>query len=54
MNRGELAGKFSNGKSVVANNQQITTGIKMAVMEGMSPSRYRMFGHSHKPSSAIK
>lgn len=36
MNRGELAGKFSNGKSVVANNQQITTGIKMAVMEGMS------------------
>lgn len=31
MNRGEIAGKFSNGKSVVANNQQITTGIAKAV-----------------------
>lgn len=36
MNRGEIAGKFSNGKSVVANNQQITDGIKYAVMEGMA------------------
>lgn len=31
MNRGEIAGKFSNGKSVVANNQQITEGISEAV-----------------------
>ncbi len=31
MNRGEIAGRFSNGKSVVANNQQITTGISNAV-----------------------
>lgn len=31
MNRGEIAGKFSNGKGVVANNQQITTGIAKAV-----------------------
>lgn len=31
MNRGEIAGKFSNGKSVVANNQQITDGIASAV-----------------------
>lgn len=31
MNRGEIAGKFSNGKSVVANNQQITDGIAAAV-----------------------
>lgn len=31
MNRGEIAGKFSNGKSVVANNQQITQGIASAV-----------------------
>lgn len=31
MNRGEIAGKFSNGKGVVANNQQITTGIANAV-----------------------
>lgn len=27
MNHGEIAGKFSNGKSVVANNQQIVDGI---------------------------
>lgn len=31
MNRGEIAGRFSNGKSVVANNQQITAGIASAV-----------------------
>lgn len=36
MNRGEMVGKFSNGKNVVANNQQITEGIKQAVMEGMA------------------
>ena len=37
MNRGEIAGKFSNGKGVVANNQQITTGITNAV----EPAVYR-------------
>lgn len=31
MNAGELAGRFNNGKSVVANNQQITEGIADAV-----------------------
>lgn len=31
MNKGEIAGKFSNGKSVVANNAQITKGISDAV-----------------------
>lgn len=31
MNRGEIAGKFGNGRSVVANNQQITEGIAKAV-----------------------
>lgn len=31
MNRGEIAGRFSNGKGVVANNQQITAGISNAV-----------------------
>lgn len=35
INHNELVGKFSNGKNVVANNQQITEGIKQAVMEGM-------------------
>ena len=31
MNRGEIAGKFSNGKSVVANNEQIISGIAEGV-----------------------
>ena len=33
MNRGEIAGKFSNGKSVVANNKQITDGIAAATYD---------------------
>lgn len=36
INHNELVGKFSNGRNVVANNQQITDGIKQAVMEGMA------------------
>lgn len=36
INHNELVGKFSNGKNVVVNNQQITEGIKQAVMEGMA------------------
>ena len=35
-NHNEMIGKFSNGKTAVANNQQITEGIKQAVMEGMA------------------
>lgn len=35
MNKGEIAGKFSNGKSVVANNQQIVKGIAEGVIYGM-------------------
>ena len=40
--QGEIMGKFDNGKSVVANNMQITEGIKNAVMQGMAEvmSRY--------------
>lgn len=34
-NHSELVGKFSNGRTAVANNQQITEGIKQAVVEGM-------------------
>lgn len=33
-NHGEIMGKFDNGKSVVANNRQITEGIAIAVNEG--------------------
>lgn len=32
--QGEIMGKFDNGKSVVANNQQITEGISNAVYQG--------------------
>ena len=34
-NHGEMVGKFSNGKTAVANNDQITDGIRQAVVEGM-------------------
>lgn len=35
MNHGEIAGKFNNGKSVVANNQQIVDGIAAGVYEAV-------------------
>ena len=35
-NHGELVGQFSNGQTAVANNEQITDGIRRAVVEGMS------------------
>lgn len=40
MNRGEIAGKFSNGKSVVANNQQITDGIANAVYRAFTAANH--------------
>lgn len=36
INHNELVGKFSNGRNVVANNKQITDGIRDAVLEGMT------------------
>lgn len=35
MNHNELIGKFSNGRTAVANNEQITEGIRRAVVDGM-------------------
>ncbi len=35
MNHGEIAGRFNNGKSVVANNQQIVDGIAAGVYEAV-------------------
>jgi len=35
-NHGELVGKFSNGKTAVANNEQIVSGIKQGVREAIS------------------
>lgn len=49
MNRGEIAGKFSNGKGVVANNMQITKGISDAV----GPSVYNAVKSAFS-SSAIR
>lgn len=34
-NHGELVGQFSNGRTAVANNEQITDGIRQASYEGM-------------------
>lgn len=46
MNRGEIAGRFSNGKSVVANNQQIIEGIKQGVIEALLTADTRSGGDS--------
>ena len=37
-NHNELVGQFSNGKTVVANNEQIVSGIKYGVKEAVSES----------------
>ena len=36
MNKGEIAGKFDNGRSVVANNEQIIQGISQGVYEAFA------------------
>lgn len=48
INHNELVGKFSNGRNVVANNQQITDGIRDAVLEGMAQAmmNYNAGGNS--------
>lgn len=38
MNRGEIAGRFDNGKSVVANNQQISDGFAKAITATLAPA----------------
>lgn len=35
-NHGELVGQFSNGKTAVANNEQIIAGIEEAAYRGMA------------------
>ena len=45
MNHGEIAGKFSNGKSVVANNQQIVEGIAAGVYEAVVAAMNATNGH---------
>ena len=53
MNRGEIVGKFSNGKTAVANNQQITEGIKQAVMEGMAQVMMNMNSNAGGNSAPV-
>jgi hypothetical protein len=38
MNRGEIAGRFDNGKSVVANNYQISEGISKSLTQTLAPA----------------
>ena len=40
MNKGEIAGKFNNGRSVVANNQQITDGFAQGITKALAPAIY--------------
>ena len=40
MNKGEIAGRFDNGKSVVANNQQISDGIAKSLTSTLAPAIY--------------
>jgi len=40
MNQGEMAGKFNNGKSVVANNEQISEGFAKSITQTLAPAMY--------------
>lgn len=42
-NHSELVGQFSNGRTAVANNEQITDGIRQASYEGMMQALSEMF-----------
>ena len=39
-NHGELVGKFNNGKTAVANNEQITTAFAQAITNTLAPAIY--------------
>lgn len=49
MNHGEIAGKFSNGKSVVANNEQIVAGISKGVYEAVVAAMSQNQGGGSQP-----
>jgi len=50
MNHGEIAGKFSNGKSVVANNEQIIAGISEGVYSAVVSAMQHAGGSSGEQS----
>ena len=49
MNRGEIAGKFNNGKSVVANNEQIIAGISEGVYSAVVAAMAETQSGGEKP-----
>ena len=49
MNRGEIAGKFNNGKSVVANNEQIIAGISEGVYSAVVAAMAEYQGGGERP-----
>jgi phage-related protein len=49
MNRGEIAGKFNNGKSVVANNEQIIAGISEGVYTAVVAAMAESQGGGERP-----
>ncbi len=53
-NHNEMIGKFSNGKTAVANNEQITEGIKRAVIEGMMQVAMSTNGQSSSSAPVIE
>lgn len=53
MNKGEIAGKFDNGKSVVANNQQITDGIAKAVAPAVYSAMVQALSNSSNSDGTI-
>ena len=49
MNYGEIAGRFDNGRSVVANNEMITDGIYQAVLQAMQDASFGNTGADSTP-----
>jgi hypothetical protein len=52
MNQNELAGKFNNGKSVVANNQQISEGFAKSITQTLAPAMYSAVKQAINESNA--
>ena len=53
-NHNELVGKFSNGKTAVANNQQITEGIRQAAYLGMKQALAEAGGNNNNVTFQIE
>jgi hypothetical protein len=49
MNKGEVMGTFDDGTSIVANNQQIISGIKQGVYQAVSSALQANGSHDDRP-----